>query len=68
MDGECAVKLLKQTYATRCIPVLLFSASNKIEKIAGNSQVDGYIKKPFNIDDVLKTIEEKIRSGSRSVN
>ena len=64
MDGECAVQLLKQTVATSSIPVLLFSACDKIEKIAGDSQFDGYIKKPFNVDDVLTTIEDTIRPRS----
>ena len=47
IGGENAIKLMKNNKATQLIPVILFSASNKIEEIYERANADGFLKKPF---------------------
>lgn len=56
--GEEATKLLKSHGNTKDIPVILFSANNDIEKIAGKTGAEDFLKKPYEIKD-LETVVSK---------
>ncbi|MTI23224.1 response regulator [Fulvivirga sp. RKSG066] len=56
IGGSKAVKQLKSNPETAKVPVLLFSANNKIENIAEDSGADGYICKPFDVQDLVNGI------------
>jgi CheY-like chemotaxis protein len=60
-DGREICKLLKQDPATHALPVLLISASKDIEDSALAAGADGFIAKPFEMDDLLQKIEQHIQ-------
>jgi two-component system phosphate regulon response regulator PhoB len=49
---------IKDNPLTRHIPVVLFSAGRNIEEIAHASCVDAFISKPFDIDDIVKVVND----------
>ena len=51
-------KALKENTQTKHIPVLLLSANMSIEEISKNSGADGFLRKPFDLDDFLKVIKQ----------
>jgi len=59
IGGAEAVSLMKNDPATRNIPVLLFSANDRIREICEKVDADGYIAKPFDI----QTFKEKIANS-----
>ncbi|SRR6185437_248137 len=60
MGGESALKLMKENEPTRHIPVILFSANDLIEEVCKRSHADGYLKKPFSINNLLQLVENTI--------
>ena len=60
IGGESALKLMKGNEPTRHIPVILFSANDTIEEVCKRSNADGYLKKPFSINNLLQLVENTI--------
>lgn len=60
LDGKETTKFLKNQEKTKNLPIIIFSASSQIEKIASEIGADGYLKKPFDILELEKIIEEHI--------
>ncbi len=58
--GEEATCLLKSDPRTRDIPVVLFSAVNRLEEIAERCGAEGIIKKPFELEDLTGTIHRHL--------
>jgi CheY-like chemotaxis protein len=58
MGGDNSIKLLKNDPLTKHIPILVFSGDPEIEKIFSETDADGYIRKPFEIDQFEEYIEE----------
>jgi DNA-binding NtrC family response regulator len=57
VGGEHATKLIKKNKDTLHIPVILFSANGAIEEIGKRTNANGYLKKPFEIDALLKIVK-----------
>jgi DNA-binding response OmpR family regulator len=57
IGGSDATLLLKSNAKTHSIPILLLSGNPNIEIIAGKTGADGFIKKPFDINQLTTTIE-----------
>lgn len=57
-DGNVITKELKKEKKTKNIPIILFSALNEIETITQQAGADGFLRKPYDIDDLLRTIEQ----------
>lgn len=57
MGGETCTKMLKETAGTRHIPVILFSANNEIEQISHRVSADGFLRKPFDIKELVNMID-----------
>ena len=60
MHGFEVCKRLKEDPGTRHIPVIIVTGSG-LEDIARNEptlKADGYIKKPYGLDELMKAIEE----------
>lgn len=57
IGGEKGISLVRDSPSVKNIPVILFSANADIEEICKNTGADGYLKKPFNIEDLRKLIE-----------
>lgn len=60
MSGTEATLLLKKTPETAHIPVILFSANNNIESIARDANAEYFLKKPFDINELLATVDNAI--------
>lgn len=59
-NGQQLSKELKSDPKTAHIPVILLSAVSNIQEIAQAGLSDGYLKKPFNLDDLLAIVKKHI--------
>lgn len=57
IGGEKAINLIKTHLATMHVPVLLFSANSDIEMIARRANASGFLAKPFDVADLIGTVE-----------
>lgn len=57
-DGREICRKLKQKDKTKNIPVIMISASHGLEKTAIDSGASAFISKPFDIDEVVNTIQQ----------
>ena len=57
-DGRDICKKLKQEPLTKNIPVIMISASRDIKESAMEAGADDFLAKPFEMDDLLKKIED----------
>ncbi len=57
IGGENAVGLIKKNRDTMHIPVILFSADSAVEHALKRTGASGFLKKPFEIEDLLKVVE-----------
>ena len=57
-DGATIAKKLKANKATSHIPLILVSADLHTEKKAQEAGADGFLRKPFNIDDLEKLVKK----------
>ncbi|WP_423149713.1 response regulator [Rubrolithibacter danxiaensis] len=55
--GSELIKELKQNPATKNVPVILFSAINNLEQVAKRCGADAYLKKPFDIDELINVVK-----------
>ncbi len=62
--GIVATQQLKQSEDLRMIPVIYFSANSDIEKLSKQAGADGYLEKPFDLDDLITIIEQKTCSAA----
>ena len=60
MGGEQALKLIKDNVNTRQIPVILFSALDDIAEISIRSNANGYLRKPFSIEELIEVVEKNM--------
>lgn len=56
-DGKEICQRLKTNQHTRLIPVILFSANKDTAQIAAEAGADDYLKKPFDIDELLEKVK-----------
>jgi two-component system cell cycle response regulator DivK len=61
IGGVEAIRILKSNAEFGKIPVILFTASKDIQKIAKEAGAEAFIAKPFN----LKELEEKVEDVSK---
>jgi len=59
-DGRVICKELKKSKTTTNIPVILFSATNRLEAYTKDSNAQGYLKKPFETMELLDIVKEKL--------
>ncbi len=57
-DGGKIAKELKSNDRTKHVPIIMMSANNQTEKITKESGADGFLLKPFNIDDLLHIVRK----------
>lgn len=60
-DGRDICKQLKREALTKNIPVIMISASRDIKESALAAGADDFLAKPFEMDELLKKIEELVR-------
>ena len=59
-NGSDIARTLKNNPDTKHIPILLLSANMSIEELSKDSGADGFLRKPFDLDDFLKIIKKHI--------
>ena len=57
-DGRVICKDLKKSKTTAHIPVILFSATKRLEDYTKDSNAQGYIKKPFNTKELIDIVKD----------
>lgn len=60
MDGATFMDVLRRGYAT-VPPVLVLSASQRAPQQVQQMGVEAYIAKPFDLDELLSTVERLVR-------
>ncbi|MEJ5995079.1 response regulator [Pedobacter sp. Du54] len=60
LSGDQILKRMKASASFSQIPVLMYSASTEGQKIADASGADGFIAKPFDLDELLEMIEKMV--------
>lgn len=60
VDGLIVCKYLKSQAQTKAIPIVMVSAVPDLSTLAGNAGADGFLEKPFNMDQLLNVVEENI--------
>ncbi len=65
-DGRDICIHLKNNAHTREIPIIIVSAIREIEQIASSYSADGYIAKPFEMEELLLSIERHIGRNGES--
>lgn len=60
-EGHMLCKEIKQVHATQHIPVIILSTAVDIVEIARNCDADGFIPKPFDIDDVIREVKRVLQ-------
>lgn len=61
-DGGKIAKNIKSKKATKHIPIVMISANNETEKITKDAGADGFLLKPFNIDDLLNIVNKHTKT------
>jgi len=59
-NGQQLSKELKNNPKTGHIPVIIVSAVSNIQEIAEAGQADGYLKKPFDLTDLIAVVEKHV--------
>jgi two-component system phosphate regulon response regulator PhoB len=55
-SGKDECRKLKEDAATADIPVILVSANQYLSQLAAESFADGYISKPFDLEELISTV------------
>ncbi|WP_411273235.1 response regulator transcription factor [Daejeonella sp.] len=55
-SGDQICKEIKSLNSTKNIPVLLLSAEFNVSELAQNCGADGYMRKPFNVNELISQV------------
>lgn len=61
--GIVATQTLKSNEDLKSIPVVYFSANSDIQLLADNAGAETYLAKPFDLDELEKTINEVLQKA-----
>jgi CheY-like chemotaxis protein len=64
MDGLTVCRMVKSDPSTEQLPVIVMSASEKLRNQARGAHADAVIAKPFNIDDLVLTVNSLVVNNS----
>jgi DNA-binding response OmpR family regulator len=67
-NGGTITKKLKKTNDTKNIPVIIISASYNIKDIVAEAGADDFIPKPYDLNDLLNTLEKHLTNNNSSPN
>lgn len=62
-SGQQISKQLKSDSKTSHIPIIILSAVNNVKEIAEAGLADAYIKKPFDVDELLAMVKKYIEKA-----
>jgi two-component system cell cycle response regulator DivK len=63
MTGIQATTIIKSNPHTQHIPVIYFTGMENGKELANKAGADGYLAKPFKIDQMVALIEERLPGG-----
>ena len=66
IDGIALCKHLKLQEETKDIPIIMISSYHKLKRKAKEAGVDDFLEKPFDIQDLLSTINKYVDMGKHS--
>jgi DNA-binding response OmpR family regulator len=66
-EGHMLCKEIKQVHTTQHIPVIILSTAVDIAEIAKNCDADGFIAKPFDIEDVTREVRRVLQMEQSSI-
>jgi len=58
IDGVKLTKKLKSKTRTKTIPIILISAQNYLSKVVRSVKADGFLPKPFDLDELVKIVNK----------
>lgn len=59
-DGISLCNMVKSNPLSEQLPVLIMSAHSPAEKISSESRADGFIKKPFDLNEIKVRLDELV--------
>ena len=62
VGGIDATRELKRHDVLKSIPVIYFSANNDVKSLAEQAGADGYLSKPFDIEELEKIIQKHLNA------
>ena len=65
IDGSDICRQLKDNVRTKHIPVIIISANANVKELSYTCKADGYISKPFEIDELLSTVQQYTRDPDK---
>ena len=65
VDGSDICRQLKDNIQTKHIPVIIISANANVKELSYTCKADGYISKPFEIDELLSTVQQYTRDPDK---
>lgn len=63
MDGIQATTLIRSNPLTKHIPIIYFTGVERGEEYAKRAGADGFLAKPFKIEQMIALIEEKLQGS-----
>ena len=63
-DGRVLCKEIKNNRNTKHIPIIMLSAAPNVEDSVKSAGADGFIKKPFEMNDLLSIVAKHILSSN----
>ena len=58
VNGNTVCRKLKDDDKTKAVPIIIFSANRDIEEIAMECGADGFLSKPFEINELLDIVKK----------
>lgn len=67
ISGDEIIKKIRSAEKENELPVIVISASWDGKQIAIEAGADGFLAKPFNIEELIKTVEKALKKADRNV-
>lgn len=66
VTAEHAVKVIKQDKVYKSIPIILISAVNNIKELKEKLNLNDYLRKPFDIDELISKVKIQLNDSKNS--
>ena len=64
-DGRELIKAFKSHEITKDVPIIMISAYPNVEYSTRMAGADGFIQKPFGIDELIDKVEEHVKGDAK---
>lgn len=66
-DGGKITSLIKKSFTSHYLPIIIVSANTQTEKIATRHGADGFLLKPFDIEELLALVAKYDHAGAKKL-